>query len=264
MFPFFNKKFDCINKQLHITEDFFLTCKTGKKLEDGLGLGGRGRLTIARIDTFQNFYGKAIRDNKGDAAKMSQATHAILKHYSSTPETPRHEDCPTGPDSWCTYNNEKATHVPIENPVPPAVVDVVLPVFDRLGKKEFLVGCEKCLTQNANESLHHVIWGLAPKEQYTSHQETNLAVALGVMIFNSGAQATLTKLMSKLNIPVTDSMLTAWSKIDKQRIYYSDYKTKLETKQRRKKRKREKTKKQDAFVHQEGVHYKSQQFYTST
>lgn len=237
---------------------------TGKKLADGLAIGGRGRLTIARIDTFQSFYGKAIRENKGDAAKMSKATHAILKHYSSTPENPRHEDCPKGPESWCTYNKDRASHVPIKDPLPPAVVDVVQPVFDRLGKEEFLVGCEKCLTQNANESLHHLIWSLAPKEQYTSHHEVSLAISLGVMLFNSGMERTLTKLMSKLNIPITNSMSAAWRSMDKNIIYFGDYKSKPETKQRRKKRKREKTKKQDAFVHKEGVQYKSQQFYTNT
>lgn len=221
-------------------------------------------MTKARIDTFQSFYGKAIRDNKGDAEKMSKATHAILKHYSSTPENPRHEDCPTGPDSWCTYNNDSAKHVPIKDPLPPAVVDVVQPIFDRLGKVEFLVGCEKCLTQNANESLHHLIWSLAPKEQYTSQYETSLAVSLGIMIYNSGMEKTMNKLMSKLNIPVSNSMLAAWRNMDKQRIYSADYKTKPNIKQRRKKRKREKTKKADAFVHQEGIQYKSQQFYTNT
>ena len=42
----------------------------------------------------QNFYGRAIRDNKGDAKSMAQATKAILQHYSSTVEKPQHEDCP--------------------------------------------------------------------------------------------------------------------------------------------------------------------------
>ena len=31
---------------------------SGKKLEDGKGIGGRGRLTAVRIDAMQNFYGK--------------------------------------------------------------------------------------------------------------------------------------------------------------------------------------------------------------
>lgn len=114
-----------------------------KKLEDGKGIGGRGRLTAVHIDAMQNFYGKAIRDNKGNAAAMSKATHAILKHYSSTPENPRHADCPIGNESWYSYNRDLATghtkHCPIQDLLPRTVVNVIQPTFDRLGDKHFLV-----------------------------------------------------------------------------------------------------------------------------
>ena len=236
-------------------------------MDDGLGLGGRGRLTVARIDTMQSFYGKAIRDNKGSAADMSRATHAILKHYSSTVDKPRHEDCPTGEDSWCSYNRDiatgKATHQPIKNPFPEAVVKAIQPIFDKLGDEHFLAGSEKCLTQNANESLHHVIWGMTPKEQYTSQQEASLAVSLGVLIFNNGLQTTLEKLMPACDVQIHPPMTAAWKRIDSERIRVSDYKARANVKGRRKKRKREKSKKQDAFVHDEGVMYSSQNFYSS-
>jgi hypothetical protein len=49
----------------------------GKKLSDGKGLSGAGRLTIARIDSIQSFYGLCIRQNKGDSKAMTQATKAI-------------------------------------------------------------------------------------------------------------------------------------------------------------------------------------------
>ena len=35
-----------------------------KKLSDGKSIGGKGRLTNNRIDTFQNFYGLAIKKKK--------------------------------------------------------------------------------------------------------------------------------------------------------------------------------------------------------
>ena len=89
---------------------------------DGKGLSGKGRLTHKRIDAMQNFYGRAIRDNKGDAKSMAQATKAILKHYSSTVEKPQHEDCPKGPKSWCSYQRDVAkkekNHKPIKKPFP--------------------------------------------------------------------------------------------------------------------------------------------------
>ena len=239
----------------------------GKKLEDGSTISGTGRLTIARIDTIQSFYGQAIRENKGDAKAMSRATHAILKHYSSTPEKPQHEDCPVGKDSWCSYNRDvvtgEKTHVPIKNPLPESVVNLMQPTFDRLGSEEFLSGCERCLDQNNNESLHHVVWGIAPKEQYTSQQEASLAVALGVLVFNNGLKDTITKLLSAMDLPVHASTLRELEMIDRKRMRESDYKADPETKKHRKKLKREKCKKQDAFQHQEGDMYSSQKFYTN-
>lgn len=241
---------------------------SGKKLEDGLGLSGKGRLTITRIDTIQSFYGKAIRDNKGSASDMAKATHAILKHYSSSPDNPCHDDCPKGASSWCSYNRDKATasnqHVPIKNPLPPAVVKVMEPIFNRLGDKHFLVGSEKCLTQNTNESLHHVIWSMAPKEQYTSQQEVSLAVALGVLIFNNGFETTMEKLMEKTSLPFQPCMVSTWETIDHKRMLCSYYKSKEDVKKKLNRRKREKAKKQDAFVHDEGVSYSSQKFYATS
>jgi hypothetical protein len=57
----------------------------GQKLSDGKGVQGVGRLTQARIDSFQVFYGRAIRSNKGNPIAMSGATKAILNHYSELP-----------------------------------------------------------------------------------------------------------------------------------------------------------------------------------
>lgn len=241
---------------------------SGKKLDDGLGIRGQGRLTLTRIDALQNFYGKAIRDNKGDAKAMSRATHAILKHYSRTPEKPRHEDCPKGRDSWCSYNRDAATgeksHHPIKDPLPEAVVKVVQPVFDRLGSEQFLVGFEECLDQNRNESWHHVVWSMAPKEQFTSQQEVSVAVSLSVLLFNSGIESTMTKFLPAMNMTVNGSMRSKWREIDGERIRSSDYKSIQVVKKRRKRLRREKSKKQDGFVHQEGVMYSSGNFYANT
>lgn len=237
----------------------------GKRLEDGKYLSGAGRLTLARIDTMQSFYGLAIRQNKGDAKAMAKATMAILYHYASTPENPQHDDCPTGSASWCSFQRDIANgtnnHKPIKDPLPPAVVKVIKPLFDRLGDEKFLAGCENCSTQNANESLHHVIWSLAPKEQFNSPQESNLAVNLGTLIFNDGMNVTYSKLMPMAGLSTTTQMAKSWEAIDLQRISGADYKERPEVKVRRKKYKRMKSKKADAFVHKEGVQYQSQGFY---
>ena len=71
------------------------------------------------------FSSNALRNNKESPENMSNATKAILKHYCSTVEKPQHDNCPSGPQSWCSFQRGKATgtnlHKPIKNHVPPAV-----------------------------------------------------------------------------------------------------------------------------------------------
>ena len=62
----------------------------GKKLKDGKGIGGKGRLTATQIDQIQTYYGNAIRGNKHDATGMREAIWAIYFHKISTDQRPRH------------------------------------------------------------------------------------------------------------------------------------------------------------------------------
>ena len=52
----------------------------GKKLSDGKGVGGKGRLTDKMIDKMQNYYGKATRENKGNLKGMQKSISAIQNH----------------------------------------------------------------------------------------------------------------------------------------------------------------------------------------
>ena len=101
---------------------------TGKKLSHERGLVGEGRLIIARIHTLQNFYGLAIRNNKGNSEAMSKATMAILDYYT---EDTLHDHCPPSKGSWCSFQRDVATgsslHKPIKKPLPDAVVKVIIP-----------------------------------------------------------------------------------------------------------------------------------------
>lgn len=217
-----------------------------------------------KCDTIQNFYGKAIRENKNDVPAMEKAIWAIMKHYSKDAD---HSDCPAGADSWCSFNKDKATggstHRPIKNPLRPAVVETIKPLFQRLANTDFLSAVQEAYTQNPCESYNHLLWNLAPKESYTSTTETSLAVSLSVCLYNSGYYYTLSRLFEKCGIQVSDFQKLSWQNLDKQRQRTSDYKQRDEVKLRRKKTRRAKCKKQDAFLHEEGTQYKSGHFYVS-
>ena len=135
-------------------------------------------------------YSNALRNNKGSPENMSNATKATLKHYCSTVEKPQHDYCTSSLQSWCSFQRDKVTgtnlHKPIKNPLPPAVQKVIETLFERLGKAAFLTDYSNAITSNNNESYLHVLWGLAPKEQYTSLQNVSFTVHLSVCLCNSG------------------------------------------------------------------------------
>ena len=173
-----------------------------------------------------------------------------------TEQNPQHDCCPVGPSSWCSYQRDLAcktkSHRYIKDPLPLVVVNVIKPVFDKLGDESFLGGCERCATQNANESLHHVIWVFPPKDQFTSQIENSRSVNLGVLIFNGGMEVTYSQLLPKIGVEVTSSMKRAWREIDRKRIYGGDYKERDEVKERRKRYKRKKAKKLMHFFTRKG------------
>ena len=80
----------------------------GQKLSDGKTIGGAGRLMDSRINSLQNYYGDAIRRNKGNLEAMIKAVQASLLHSNSSDDNPRHHLCPQGEKSWCKWQVAKA------------------------------------------------------------------------------------------------------------------------------------------------------------
>ena len=69
---------------------------------------------------------------------MSKATLAILCHYM---EQANHKYCPKGKNSWYSFNRGEATgdntHKPIKDLIPQAIVEIIKPLFERLGSPSF-------------------------------------------------------------------------------------------------------------------------------
>lgn len=238
---------------------------SGKKLADGKSLTGRGRLTLGRIDSIQNFYGKAIRNNTGDVEAMSEATMAILYHYSSTSEDPQHDHCPEGVTSWCSWQRDQATggtdHRPIQNPFTPAMVDVLKPTFETLSAPTLLAGCVRGMTQNANESLHHLAWGLIPKEAYHSPYEVATGLCMGIMLFNRGHEAANKLIFEAVGLKCGQNGLSIWQAMDVKRIRWAEHHASEETRVQRKKQRASNLRKDDTFKHKEGTEYQAGAFY---
>ena len=129
----------------------------GKKLPDGKLLSGAGRLTDKKIDTLQNYFGLAIRQQKDDLLGMQWSVLATLYHVASTDDAPNHSFGPAGSDSWCKYN-VNADNYHHKHGLPPAVLDIVEPIFSDLADCDLLSKCLHGKTQNNNESINNLVW----------------------------------------------------------------------------------------------------------
>ena len=89
------KKYECIG---HYKKRVG-TCLRKKK--DVKRLDGKGRLTDAKIDTFQNYFGIGLRQNVGDIDKMISTCKASMFHAAGYID-----NCPKNQNSWCQYQQD--------------------------------------------------------------------------------------------------------------------------------------------------------------
>jgi len=66
------------------------------------------KLTGKMIDKLIVYYGLAIQQNCDSVDEMRNAIWATYFHYSSTDESPQHDKCPIGAESWCTWQRVSA------------------------------------------------------------------------------------------------------------------------------------------------------------
>ena len=206
-----------------------------KKLSDGKGIGGRGRLTDKMIDTMQNYYGLAIRKNKNNLNGMKSDIMAGLYHLASSIEKPQHHLCPEGKNSWCGWQRDKAngtsTYKP-KNGLPGAIVEVVKPIYETLSSESLLSRCLDSYTQNPNEAVNNLIWKRCPKKTYQGKKIVEICTASAVTAFNDGCLS-IADVLRKCGVSPGFHTMNAIMHCDMKRISVADKQSQTVTKKRR-------------------------------
>lgn len=198
-----------------------------QKGENGERISGKGRLTGDLINKLTSYYGWALKSHSGNVDEMHTAVWATYYHVTSTDEKPNHSFCPHGPYSWCKYNAAIAKNEPPPKSrynLPYAVSNALRPVYERLSDKKLLQRCQRGKTQNANESLHSIIWSLVPKEKNASLFAVEAAVAEAVMRFNLGSHQSSSHILSELHVQQTCAGSRRASEKDSRRVANADRK----------------------------------------
>ncbi|GFS27558.1 hypothetical protein ElyMa_005281300 [Elysia marginata] len=203
--------------------------KKGKKLEDGKGLAAAGRLTDKKIDSLQNYYGFAIRQNAGNLDGMVAAVEPVLPHIASTDQKPNHDKCP---ENWCKYKQHPKIYKHKHGLSDP-VIKVIKPIFKDLAREDLLRKCLQGKTQNNNECLNKLIWDRCSKEMFAERNIVKEAVNSAVAYYNDGSQSII-RLHQILGIQskVYPSLLC--SEQDRSRFLKSGIKCSEKAKKRRK------------------------------
>ncbi|KMQ83416.1 hypothetical protein RF55_20114 [Lasius niger] len=126
------------------------------------GLGGKGKLTEKVIDKLTVYYGLAIRRHCDSVQNMKNAIWATFYHYSSTDTHPQHSKCPSGSNSWCSWqrastSDELASFKHDYKALPKDVLDAIKPIYEDLSSDNLLERCVGGFTQNNNESFNQLI-----------------------------------------------------------------------------------------------------------
>ena len=234
-----------------------------EKFADGSRLGGKGKLTKARIDSMQNYFGQAIRLHSHDLDGMQTAVKAILYHsVDNENREEQHQYCPKGKDSWCKFQKDKVNGTNTyksDNCLSANFLSKLKPTFDDLSSTDLLSRCLDGYTQNTNESLHGMIWSRCPKTKSFGMQQVQFAVSSAVCEFNSGAKFH-TSLLELMDVPPGTYTTLYCAELDKQRVYHSERKSKDRFRKRRKQLRRQRKGIQDTHVQAEGTTYESGQF----
>ena len=166
-------------------------------------IGGRGQLHEKAINSMQNYYGMAIRQNVNNKYEMKKAIGAILFHCTDiSDDESRHRFCPPGEESWCKYKKDIATGKDTYKKsinLPKWIHDIIRPVFDALADDELLSKCFHGETQNPNEAFNNIIWTRCPKTIYVNRSVLELGVNSAVLHYNEGASG-ISDVFSYFNI----------------------------------------------------------------
>ncbi|XP_044313131.1 uncharacterized protein LOC123037265 [Drosophila rhopaloa] len=148
------------------------------------------------IDKLTVYYGLAIRRNCHSVENMRNSIWATYYHYCSTDKNPKHENCPTGPESWCSWQraaaaNELSSFKHDYQTFTEDVAKALHLIYTDLSKKELLERCLGGFTQNNNESYNQLIWKISPKIIPSGSKIVEMATCVAAGVFNEGASSLL-------------------------------------------------------------------------
>ena len=231
-------KLECVGHiQKRVGADLLTLVKENKGISDRC----EGKLTHKVINTLQNYYGTAIRNNKNTSLPQVKIAIAAVLHHcvqkSGEDKDDRHKYCTQDNETWCKYQKSKlegsefkGDRINISEPI----YKLIRPLWLRLSESSLLVKCLHGRTQNVNEAFNAFVWKRAPKDVFVGRNVLDISVASAVVAFNDGASGVL-KIMGNIGLHIGHFNMKASLGADVLRISAVRYKSTGRVQTRRKK-----------------------------
>ena len=202
-----------------------------RKLRKEMKLGGKGRLTTTKIDTLQNYFDIALRQNVGDLKAMTNGIIASMYHVAGY-----YDKCPKYPETWCQFQKDKlegTSLYKLKGELPMDIRKAILPTYMDLCKQEMLIKCLHGKTQNSNETFNGMLWNRVPKSYHVGLNILSVGVYDAIAHFNYGEKATL-DVLDYINVEPGIFTKTMCNAINKERKRSAAYRASETVKKRRK------------------------------
>ena len=176
------------------------------------------KLSVGKMERVGQLYALVVAQNRGKTPnEIQNALWNLLEHLVE-----KHANCPYSTKSWCYYQKARAENV--EDPtatIPPlrqpyftdSEYGRAKEVFASFASLSMCEALTMAQTQNANESLHSIIWHHSPKAKYVGQKSINASTALAVSTFNDGEMA-IASVLDALSISPSYSTLLHLSRRD--------------------------------------------------
>ena len=175
-----------------------------------------GPLHASKVERVGHLYALVVVQNRGKTPlQIHNALYVLLDHLVE-----EHDNCPFAIDSWCYYRKhaslmaEDPTVLPIVRRDPylsPSELPRVHDVFLKFASIDMCKTLTLGQTQNANESLHSIVWHNAPKFKRVGQKSLQ-----AVSSFNEGTMV-LALVLAGLGISCNYNTLLHFARMDLER-----------------------------------------------
>ena len=197
------------------------------------------KLPLAKVERVSQLFALVVVQNRGRSpTEIQTALLNLLEHLIDN-----HDKCPYSTESWCYLQKRLAEYAedssiglpPLRKPyLTHGEYRRAKEVFDAFASLTMCGALTMGKTQNANESLHSVIWHNSPKGKYVGQLSMEASTSMAVSTFNDGDMA-LAAVLCAMSIPSSHSTLLHLTRRDQARNRNREYAI-LETQKRRRRK----------------------------